>query len=196
MFSKKNLVILIISGICLIVLVLMISACSDSTGYRKISVTFNKTIHYSFEYPESYYDIGSTYRSEESQSIIIDHFKPDVSPNEADKSIYISPGIQTPNYPNAKSCLDHLVSGLKEWDRQFELLSRSSIRVSGIKSEMIVFLNTYPEEPINKGSTQTWQTYIDYEGYSWEIAIMSDPKLAKEAEAEFKHLIKSFRFEQ
>jgi len=189
--KRKTFLIYAIAFFILLCVVLFFSGCSDNSGYKKVTL-IKAGIRFSFEYPSSYSVFKNDFQN--GDPLIIPRYLPDSQKKEADREIRIETFIIDANYPNANALLNGFFDKLQGLWAQFELLERSSVQVSGIDGEMIVFSGLSKTAFINLGQLKCWEVYLDYKGQILTLAFYSKINVADGAEAEFEHFIESFKF--
>jgi hypothetical protein len=168
------------------------NGCSCNAEYIEATVT-KMGITFSFEYPSSYIDPSGTLTNEYPSGGVTEY----VSDNDRyliKKIITVSIREASLEYPTSGVLIDHAIEDLEMFWGQFELIERSNVRVAGIDGEMVVYSGYFQNLGYTSNHYQVWEVYLDYMGQIVIIMLYSTVNMADEAEADFEHLIQTFKF--
>ncbi len=147
--------------------------------------------HFSFEYPSHYEtgDINTPYGELVPLSFIL--YLPD-------KSSYLLSEFEIGVYPisiiNSETIIEDVYSRISEDDSGFQILKEGSIIISSVTAQWISFSYPYHSNFSNKDHTLIDEIVVFEQGQVvWEIAAYYDDKVAEEKEAEFQHIIDTFK---
>jgi len=167
---------------------------TDTTGFSKFTVTEGLS-HFSFEYP-AFYRTPYVDRALEPNSTEVKTggvIQPGVRGIE---SLHIEIFQVSDSFPDAKAMLDSSLSRSEE-HQDFELLERSPITIDGVEGEQIVY-SYYGFHATMESEAETgtaYKAYFDCKGLIWRIVMLVDEYAqAERAEADFDHVIETFRF--
>jgi len=106
----------------------------------------------------------------------------------------------------AGSFLEAYIIDIKDSFEVFQVLERSSVNISGISAEQVVYAydefsvrNPLPDAPLKgtpSGSSLIWvgrAIFFDHDGLVWFIRMKSIEEAAEKTKLDFEHLIETFR---
>ncbi|MBN1160717.1 MAG: hypothetical protein JXA17_02070 [Dehalococcoidales bacterium] len=153
-----------------------------------------KGINFSFEYPSSYEEYRYSFQSENFLTILV-RYPPDSQEILADREIAILPLVTNIEHPDATSSLNSFLENRVFDYEEFQLLERSSVKVSGIDGELIVFSGYYDVGYLfTSDHLKVWEVYLDYKDFIWILRLSSIIDNTEGVEAEFQHFIDTFKF--
>jgi hypothetical protein len=200
MMKRMNFILLRLFLLIACLMVLSSSSGCNSKYHKMFAVREERW--FLFEYPVDYWQDSSSLPfldiADEGTLSFVNYFSfphPDRSRKEMLIDYYDLAYVP----PNAKLMMDDWVSSLEDIDEGlhtgFELYYRAPITISGIKGEMIYFTNQFQEcIPFFSSPVKCWLVYLDYKEKIWEFLVLSNPEAADEAQQDFSHLVKTFRF--
>ncbi len=180
---------LFLTALLILSLLFSITSC-ESSGYNKY--TQRKGIaHFSFEYPESYEE-SSYYIDSDYTSISHARWQNDDWLESWFKVRVFEVGWA--GYLDATDLLEHNIQLGTEED--YQILERSSIIIAGIKGEKLISSytpDTYESDLKEPTLLINRKVYFDYNGFIWEISMISIEKVAEADEPGWEHLLETFR---
>jgi hypothetical protein len=97
--------------------------------------------------------------------------------------------------PDAKSMLDDKHYPIVKEFPDFKLLERSSVKIGTITGEQLVYTSTLLVGPNDTPVSEiTWEVYFDHGGLIYNLHMSADQDIADEAEADFEHILETFKF--
>lgn len=215
MICRWNKVFIAVLAIILISSVCIMAGCSQPNDVIWEEVTvYNRLGDYSLEYPAHYkkhnldnlgFEIPYSLLSFESPSenLTTEVFNPETAkmetvagePGKSFISVYISDfkAYYGDSY-SATDSIDEILTDNARWEN-FQLLGRSPVTVSGIEGELVVYLvDKLVSTPV-EDSDKIWYVravFFDYNGFTWEIAAISDEYIQERVNIFFNHAIETF----
>ena len=167
---------------------------SSMEGYKKVTVS-KSIASCSFEYPVSYEDpFGSLLEGDPENSVLL--LRPYADKWYADIALSVIVENNGSLFTNAKDALDNLLYNYEHpyYDNKFILLERSSVEVSGVTGEIVIFSITMaPDYYLGPHSAVGRDVFFDHNGMIWNIHLYSHETIAEQAEADFEHILESFQ---
>ncbi len=222
--AKPEINILKLIWICTVIVA--ISSCNlFSSGYKTFKDS-NEICSLSFEYQASYGDIDGPSVTKYAYGKFFDLllFKkpqigitlkvPDVgNMTSRDTTVYKHPAdirigvtrVDVPNEPggwqhptDAKSLLESRVKGAEQnsLNPHFQILERSSITVSSVQAERVIYLVDELFQPPNASKpllSVEDRVCFDYKGLIWEISSSSYEEYSEQTKADFEHVLQTFK---
>jgi hypothetical protein len=201
----------------IIVLTVLIASCAISrSGYRTITIN-NEICHYSIECSRYYKKVGPYIdRTPEPNWISLQL----LAPTKKERAEIIQPSdgkietviaryipasitiftVVADGVPymvdTSRERLELTLEKEENW-RNFKLLERSAVVVSGVEGEMIVYL-TDKLGMFNAGeNTKNLEygkvIYFDHNGLIWEMKASCDQNMSEQVKADFDHIIQTFK---
>ena len=196
---KRTLFLLMLAILLFIMLVPVIGCTSGTNGYKQLRV--DKGIaHFYLEYPHEWkvrvVEIEQDYTEVEidAPSLVRDYARI----RSTDWYLFIT--TTEDKWPNAKAALEDDLSFRKERFNNFKLLDRSSIELSGVTGEQVIYfyktaIQGPPDEPAGGlEPTIARDMYFDYGGLVWNIAVISNQEVADTHKIHFEHMLETFQF--
>jgi hypothetical protein len=187
----------------IIVIIILLAVASmfscSSSGYKRI--TENKEgIKFSFEYPLSYQE-NKNPDNENDFSVILSRYD-DESESLEFRNINTSFAViiyePSEEEPDAKSFLDNKLLKLSKLPvyQEYKLLERSTIMVSGINSEFILFSGRalMSGDYLDSKISYVRDIYLDYKKKIVNIGVICYPQVNDQVKEEFENILKSFKF--
>ncbi|MBN1692599.1 MAG: hypothetical protein JW845_03490 [Dehalococcoidales bacterium] len=168
---------------------IIMTGCS---GYKEVTLT-RKGIQFSFEYPSSYEEFCYSFQSEDFYVGLV-RYSVDSQERLVDRKIDIYIFKTDIGRPDATSSLNSFLENRVFDYEEFQLLERSSVKVSGIDGELIIYSGYYDIGYFISEHLKVWAVYLDYKDIIWILIISSAIDTSDGAEAEFQHFIDTFRF--
>jgi hypothetical protein len=184
---KRRLYIALLTVI-LLGLILPVSACSNS-GYT----TFN--IHegmqpVSFEYPETYKLVRLDMENDGSAQYTTIGLVSSGSGNYSEIYVYI--WNTTADLPGAKQIMDQLLENASQTVTGYKLESRTGATIGGISGEYAIF--STPGDTSNSQPAVVYRVGCCTSGTkAFEIDMTCDPYLKDTTQADYDHLLESFK---
>jgi hypothetical protein len=184
----KRLIYAALLTVILLGLILPISACSNS-GYS----TFN--IHegmqpVSFEYPEPYKLVRLDMENDDSAQYTTIGLVSSGSGNYSEIYVYI--WNTTPDLPGAKQIMDQLLENASQTVTGYKLESRTGATIGGIIGEYAIF--STPGDSSNSQPAAVYRVGCCTSGTkAFEIDMTCDPSLKDTTQADYDHLLESFK---
>jgi len=186
-FSLDSRVLLIIA--LWIIMLFMVTSCKEeSRSYKEQRVEVD-SVTFTFESPVDY-DSQDFHMPENNIYIVFARSSPEGDHNEI--LLHVDTIEPWPERPNAKSLLEFDL----ELDRNrsdFRLLERSSTMVGTIRAEQVVFSYSTSAFELNLAVVER-RTYFDHGGLIYNLWVSTDQRVADTANADFEHLLKTFKF--
>jgi len=188
-------IILVLLTLILIASSVIMMSCSrnETTGFKEFVVS-EGLASFSFEYPAFCY-VPYVDRSREPHYTEVKTggvIQPGVG---GDEHLFIRI-LQTGNsFENAEAMLEDNLARAEE-HQDFQLLERSSVNISGIQGEQIIYSYFgYHSTWESEAETGTaYKAYFDYEGLIWRVVMLADEYAAAErARADFEHVLETFQ---
>jgi len=188
-----------------VILLALAASCISCTspGYEKFTLREGIS-HFSFEYPENYEErlvrTESEYTDVKFQHYLSGDFISGDDRTDSLLGVSISEEGRLDIWASAEIALEWTVSYLREAYEDFQVLKRSEININGVKGEMLVCSYTPTEAP--EDYDPFWwgpslllrrHVYFDYDGFIWEIWMVSHENRAEADEPVWEHLIGTFR---
>jgi len=171
--------------------------CSD---YRTFTLR-EGIAHLSFQYPSRYeldsVNLGNIYLG--ASTDIFFFTAPLKAPDLHDAMIEIY--VSNP-YEKWSNSDESIASYLSFWSRDegFQLMERSSVTVAGVQGTQIVYYRTsHLAEPTNPGIPMVRtpvivrKVFFDYKNQIWRISVMGHESLADIINADFEHIVQTFK---
>jgi hypothetical protein len=185
-------------SVLLILVVCSASSCSD--GEYKIFTLGEGIAHFSMEYPSTYEVVRIDIRNDATTCYTdVGLRQPNAQRQNGlrEISVYAWPIDSTKT--GAAAVLDDLLDHAGTVFKDFELLNRYSIMVGDREGQLAIFSwtaapATYSDESeIATLPALSRIVCFCHRNIAWEIHVASDSESQEEAEAEFGHIIDSFR---
>jgi hypothetical protein len=179
-----------------------LAACSNNPqsgtpGY--ILETLSKRgISFSFEYPVAYEksDPNPYENLDYETDVVGESYIVAFDENNTSKQINIQLWNPTADYPDAASRLDYYAANIINAGQSAEIIERSPLQIAGLDAEKLVY--TYIMENVGEmpSGIYSWVAAFDAKGQVWLITMATNMEPTDEAEADFEHLIESFKFQE
>jgi hypothetical protein len=200
MTIKKTLILIGLSiGILVILSYSLLVGYSD---YRKY--TFNNTfLSCSFEYPR-FHRVISIEQPNKNSPIARVFIALIQLKSPQDESINISIREADSLFPGYNALLEFQQNTLRNSlvNSDLKILETSNTMVDGITSEKIKYFYFRPDEPKGNGDqlkvpnatpTYSFNVYFEKNGFIWEIKVVAIATRVKQAEADFDHILETFK---
>jgi hypothetical protein len=191
-FSAILLLVLLVTSIPLI-------ACSGTTetgspGYFLETLT-KRGVSFSFEYPDDY-EKNETIYEEESDELdyIVLQYMASTDYGTYRKIISIQLWNPTTDWQDAVTRMDYYLDNLGDTAQESEVKERSSMQVAGVAGEKAVFSMVVTDITDIPNNLTGWIASFDYKEQIWFLVVTTNMEATDEAEADFVHLIESFKF--
>jgi hypothetical protein len=146
--------------------------------YKKYTMN-EGIVRFSFEYPKDYLENSYDSSNREVRIWLSELFAKD----GPDKDLSIMAELSTDNI-NAKTRMEESLSYIRDG----EVLEKSPVKVGGVQGYKFVI--RYERKPVKIERN----IYFDFGGWQWILITRSTEALSAEAESEFEHLVKTFKF--
>jgi hypothetical protein len=217
---KKNGTINLVRCFVILILLLPVSNCgenikntykplegTDGKEFTKFSSSNASLIHFSFEYPSSYY-LTDESKGNNNPSLVVQLSA--TTENELGKHSIKYMDIWITNYssewlglPDAKKTMDEHIADVK-WAlyRNYRLIEKQKVVLEGVEGwETIV---TYRSRLV-KDNYHGWSDppafiternlFFDYQGMTWEFRLYTDSETyKKQTKEDFEHVLRTFKF--
>jgi hypothetical protein len=203
-FKEKITTHKVIYSVILLLVVLVVSiafaGCSsgatENTTPGYITETLTKRgIDFSFEYPDDYEknEYIQDDDSDESDYVVLQYYaSTDYDVNR--KIINIQIWNPMEDGQDARTKLDHYAANLEFTGTDPVVHERSPLQVAGIDAEKMVFSMVVEDITDIPNKLTGWIAAFDYKGQIWFIVVTTNMEATDEVEADFEHLIESFKF--
>lgn len=176
------------------------SGCAgeETAGYRKFIVK-EDLVSFSFEYPSSYQKpyLDRTIGPEHI-SLLTGHWTNKNDIDIVDSSLHFMVGRSSSVLTDAKAVFE-FISDINMRSQDYKVLERSSITITGIQCEQIIYSYTQSPDVYHKVGRQNpipkiaYEVYFDSEGIIWSICMSADMSRAEQTEIEFRHVLNTFK---
>jgi hypothetical protein len=202
-FRAKKLTLGVLCSAIILLMVTTISitfiGCSstpeDATpGY--VSETYTKRgISFSFQYPDDYEKNESVYEEESDERDYISlQYYASINNDTLRKVINIQLWNPTQDWQDARTKLDYYADNLDFTGEDVVIHERSPLQVAEVDGEKMVF-SMVVEDITNMPNRLTgWIAAFDYRDQIWFLVVTTNMEPTDEVEADFVHLIESFKF--
>jgi hypothetical protein len=190
----------------LVILILVVSmipipfmSCSstpENTTPGYVTETFTKRgIDFSFEYPDDYekYETGYEEEIDEVDYIVLQYYASTYD-GTFRKIINIQLWNPTEDWQDARTKLDYYLAHLGDTGQDPEVKERSSLQVAGVVGEKAVFSVVMTDITNIPNKLTGWIAAFDYRGQIWFLVVTTNMETPDEVEADFGHIIESFKF--
>ena len=171
------------------------SAPETSTpGY--VTETFTKRgIDFSFEYPEDYEKFETGYEEENDEvDYIVLQYSASTYNGTFRKVINIQLWNPTEDWHDAVTKLDYYLAHLGDTGQDPEVKERSALQIAGVAGEKAVFSVVMSDITNIPNRLTGWIAAFDYGEQIWFLVVTTNMETPDEVEADFGHIIESFKF--
>ena len=176
-----------------------LDACSSTTGSNNpgyvLETLTKRDISFSFEYPVGYeksdpnpYDTAGS-----SADVVGERYLALYNDTKTSKQINIQLWIPTSDYPSAKARLDYYASNIENVGQNPEITERSPLSVAGIDGEKLVYTYLLEDSTDMPNRINCWIVAFEGKGQIWFISMGTNMLETDEAQADFEHLINTFK---
>jgi hypothetical protein len=189
---NKNLRILVVMAMLAAFVGMSLSCDSSSTGYKTFSL--EKGIgHFSFEYPARYKVEITEVRTDLQYTHVT--FSSPFS-KELRDSTFITVFVAPPDdaSPNSEALLEKSLASAEVLD-DFRFVERFSLTVAGVQGQEVVYsygrlVSNYENVRIPEFMREV---YFDRGGLIWSVSMRSNQSMAEADEADFEHVLQTFK---
>ena len=172
------------------------SGTPENTTLGYITETLAKRgVNFSFEYPDDYEknEYIQDDDSEDSDYVVLQYYA-STDDEKYRKIINIQLWNPMEDAQDARTKLDHYADNLGSTGTDPVVHERSPLEVAGVDAEKMVF-SMVVEDIQNIPNTLTgWVAAFDYGGQIWFLVVTTNLEATDEVEADFTHIIESFKF--
>jgi hypothetical protein len=169
--------------------------CSGTPGY--VTETYTKRgINFSFEYPDDYEKQESVYEEESNErDYVMLQYYASTDNDTLRKIISIQLWNPTQDWQDAGAKLDRYAASLDITGEDVQILERVPLQVAGADGEKMVFSILVEDIEDIPNKLTGWIAAFGYEGQIWFLVVTTNMEPTDEVEADFVHLIESFKFQ-
>lgn len=177
---------------------ILFTACTNtpeaSPGYI-LETLSKRDIDLSFEYPVGYEksDPNPYERTDIEMEVVGERYLALYNETKTSKQINIQLWNPTADYPNAKARLDYYAANIVNTGENPEISERSPLRVAGVDGEKLVFTYTMENAQDMPSRIYCWVAAFDSKGQIWFIILATNIEPPDEAQADFEHLVNTFK---
>ena len=167
---------------------------ADLNGYTRFTVKEGLAL-FSFEYP-TFFLKPRLDRSHEPAYDHVGSLGASIPPEQGIEFLFIYIRSPSDSFPDSSTKLDSDLKEQFETLRDFRLLERSPIDVSGSRGELITFTYYGLTILLEQGGPEigtSYVAYFDHDGLIWEIIITADEDGAKDAKTHIEHILETFK---
>jgi hypothetical protein len=167
---------------------------NSTPGY--ITETFTKRgINFSFEYPEDYEKFETGYEEENDEvDYIVLQYSASTYNGTFRKVINIQLWNPTEDWHDAVTKLDYYLAHLGDTGQDPEVKERSALQIAGVAGEKAVFSVVMSDITNIPNKLTGWIAAFDYGEQIWFLVVTTNMETPDEVEADFAHIIESFKF--
>ncbi|MBN1160860.1 MAG: hypothetical protein JXA17_02785 [Dehalococcoidales bacterium] len=166
---------------------------NTTTGYVTETLT-KRGIDFSFEYPDDY-EKNEFIQDDDTEDLgyIVLQYMASTDNNMTRKIINVQLWNPTADWQDARTKLDNYADNLDFTGKDVEIYERSPLQVAGTDAEKMVFSMLVEDIQNIPNKLTGWVTAFDYGGQIWFLVVTTNMEDTEEVEADFVHLIESFK---
>ena len=172
------------------------SNTSESSNPGYILETLSKRdISFSFEYPIAYEKSDpNPYEGLDYEADVVgERYMVAFDESNTSKQINVQLWNPTADYPDATSRLDYFAANIINAGQNPEIIERSPLIIAGLNGEILVYTYTIEDVTNIPNRIYSWVAAFDGKGQVWLITMGTNMAATDEAEADFEHLINTFK---
>jgi hypothetical protein len=196
---KREVLYLAILLLVVPVISLVFPGCSSTPenstpGY--VTETFTKRgIDFSFEYPADYEKFETGYEEENDEvDYIVLQYSASTYNGTFRKVLNIQLWNPTEDWHDAVTKLDYYLAHLGDTGQDPEVKERSALQIAGVAGEKAVFSVVMSDITNIPNRLTGWIAAFDYGEQIWFFVVTTNMETPDEVEADFGHIIESFKF--
>jgi len=189
----------VILALAVLVVSIIFTGCSDTPenttpGYITESLT-KRGIDFSYEYPDDYEKNESVYEEEsDERDYVVLQYYASTDNDTTRKIISIQLWNPTADWQDATTKLDYYRDNLDFTGENVVIHERSSLQVAGVDAEKMVFSMVVEDLTDIPNRLTGWIAAFDYKEQIWFFVVTTNMEATDEVEADFEHIIESFKF--